>query len=93
MEKHDLTSGTGLLKCDETLFTQECGIAKSHVHLMMENIIPLAKARNRLPSPPPKGQVPMGNTTQEVPKHPDNRRRPPTDDNASFFSGMSSYIS
>ncbi len=43
-------------------------MAKSHVVLMMENIIPLEKARTQSPSPPPKGLVPMGNTNQEVPK-------------------------
>ncbi len=36
----------------------------------------------------------MGNTNQKVPKHPENRNeeKPPTDDSASFFSGMSVFL-
>ena len=69
VDTHDLKNGAGLLRCDETFFTQECGMAKSHVHLMLENIIPLE--RKRPSSPPPAGQGTMGSTNQEVPKHPD----------------------
>lgn len=94
VENHDLKTGADLLKCDETFFTQECGMAKSHVLRMMENINPLTKARKRSPSPPPKGHGTLGNTNQEVMKHPDNRQEvlKPTDDTTSFSSGMSVFF-
>jgi hypothetical protein len=91
---HDMNNGADILKCDETFFTQECGMAKSHVVCMKESIIPLTKARTRSPSPPPKGHGTMGDTNQEVLKHPDNRQEAlkPPDDTVSFFSGMSVFL-
>jgi len=92
VDTHDLKNGAGLLRCDETFFTQECGMAKSHVLLMLDNIIPLESKRPS--SPPTAGQGTMGSTNQEVPKHPDNRQEvlKPPDDTASFFSGMSVFL-
>ena len=36
VETHDLTTGAGLLRCEPEFLTKECGMAKIHVHLMMD---------------------------------------------------------
>jgi len=96
VDTHVLTNGAAILRCDETFFTQECGMTKRHVHTMMDNII--SEQRKRTPFLPAKGQGTMGiaNYNQEVPKHPDIRQevlKPPDDpDNNSFMSGMSVFL-
>ena len=68
VEENDLMTGLSLLKCDDLFLENKAGMAKFHIQLMRENIM------KRSPSPPPKGQGTMGNTNQEVLKHPDNRQ-------------------